>query len=92
MSVRDEMAPLMMRSYFAADRQALLRPPDPDVTMPRFIATITIEGAEVQLDALGDRTRWVGEGAWREFRVFAHAIAIAPDRVRLRIANEIPMR
>jgi hypothetical protein len=92
MSVTGELAAVMTHWYFIADRRDLLRPPDPDETRPRFTAAITIEGAGVSLDALGDPTRWVGEGAWREFRVFIHSIAIQPDEVRLRIADDVPPR
>jgi hypothetical protein len=88
----DEKAPLMMRSYLVADRQALLQPPDPAESPKRFTATIMVEDVPVKLDALGDTTRWVAEGPWRDLRVFVHAIATPPERVRLRVTNEIPSR
>jgi hypothetical protein len=92
MNPHDEMAPFIMRSYFVADRQALLQPPDEAQAGERFITTILIEGAAIKLKALGRPTRWVGEGRWRGLHVFVHAIAIPPDRVQLRTATEIPPR
>jgi hypothetical protein len=91
-SPHDEMAPFLLRSYFVADREALLQPPDPAEMAEQFNATITIEGAAIEFKALGTPTRWVAEGPWRDRHVFVHAIAIPPERVHLRIANEIPPR
>jgi hypothetical protein len=56
------------------------------------MATIMVEDASVRRDALGDATRWVAERILARLARLVHAIAIPPERVRLRVTNEIPSR
>jgi hypothetical protein len=44
----------------------------------------------LRIDAFGSAAeRWVGLGTRREFSVFVHAIDIRPERIRLRVAEQI---